>query len=165
MINVAEAATRKIGPLPAFAWGGIVGGGVLAWRMLHGGGGGGASSAFVQPVGGPGMDFEGGGGGGAAEGPATTLPPVGGSATGTSGGNGKIVLRLTGLANFWTNPLKTHDKTGTSGSYIVEKVTIGGRNWYKIISAANGGATSRKGWYIPRYSKDPSYYKTTVTTA
>jgi hypothetical protein len=63
MIDVAEAATRKIGPLPAIAWGGIVGGGILVFKFLRGGSGG-ASSQFGQVVGGGNIDFEDGAGGG-----------------------------------------------------------------------------------------------------
>lgn len=74
-IDVGEAATRKIGPLPAWAWGAVVGGGYLVYRVASGGGSGGASSPFVQPIaGGDAFDYEGaagGGGGGASSGSGT----------------------------------------------------------------------------------------------
>lgn len=84
MIDIQAAATRKIGPLPAFAWGGIVGGGILAWRILHGGSASG-SSPYGQVIGGTGnINFEdgaGGGGGGGTGGvtddgsvPTTVVP-------------------------------------------------------------------------------------------
>lgn len=34
MVDLKEALTRKLGPLPVWAWGGIAGGGVLALRRL-----------------------------------------------------------------------------------------------------------------------------------
>lgn len=77
-IDIAAAATRKIGPLPAFAWGGIVGGGLLAYKLLRGDSG--ASSQFGQVVGGGNIDFEdgagGGGGGGADPGTDVVTPPA-----------------------------------------------------------------------------------------
>lgn len=38
-VDVKEAATRKLGPLPVWAWAGVVGGAVIVSRMLRGGGG------------------------------------------------------------------------------------------------------------------------------
>lgn len=76
MIDVKEAATHKIGPLPAWAWGAVVGGGVLVYRLVSGGG---SSSPFAATLaGGTPYDYEalaaaggaGGGGGG-----STTPPP------------------------------------------------------------------------------------------
>lgn len=40
-IDIQEAATRKIGPLPVYGWALVVGGGFLLLRVLGGGGGGG----------------------------------------------------------------------------------------------------------------------------
>lgn len=54
-VDVKEAATRKIGPLPVWAWAGVVGGAVLLTRVLRGGGSGGGStveSGTPQIVGG-----------------------------------------------------------------------------------------------------------------
>lgn len=48
MPEITEALTRKIGPLPVWAWGGVVGGGILVARALTGGSGG--SGASVSPV-------------------------------------------------------------------------------------------------------------------
>lgn len=56
MPSVPEALTRKLGPLPTYAWGAVVGGAVLGVKLLRGGGGG-ASSAAVQSVGGDGADL------------------------------------------------------------------------------------------------------------
>lgn len=36
MDRIREAMTRKIGPLPAWAWGGLAAGGVWAWRGFRG---------------------------------------------------------------------------------------------------------------------------------
>lgn len=81
MVDIAEAATRKIGPLPAWAWGGVVGVGLLVYRATSGGSDG-ASSPFVQPVsGGEPFDFGAGGGSGGASGsgsnPATPTVTTG----------------------------------------------------------------------------------------
>lgn len=57
-MDVKAAATRKIGPLPAWGWGVAIGGALLAFRFLRGGGSGG------------------GGGGNGAE-PDTILVPSG----------------------------------------------------------------------------------------
>lgn len=66
-MDVGGALTRKIGPLPVWAWGGVVGGSLLAYRALTGSGGGGAVSSAVTPVGGGLADpSEGSGGGGAS---------------------------------------------------------------------------------------------------
>lgn len=43
--------TEKLGPLPAWAWGGIVGGGVIAWRLF-------TKRESNDPVEVPGEDFE-----------------------------------------------------------------------------------------------------------
>lgn len=45
MPDFKEALTRKIGPLPVWAWGGVVGGGLLVAKALTGGG----SGASVSP--------------------------------------------------------------------------------------------------------------------
>jgi hypothetical protein len=74
MVDIAEAATRKIGPLPAWAWGAVVGGGFLVYRAVSGGPKT-ASSPFVQPIaGGTPIDFGSGGGGGGST-TAPTPPP------------------------------------------------------------------------------------------
>lgn len=55
-MDVAAAATRKIGPLPAWGWGVAIGGGFLAIRMLRGGGSGGNGAqpeTILVPTGGP----------------------------------------------------------------------------------------------------------------
>lgn len=57
MVDLKEAATRKIGPLPAIAWGGIIGGGILAWRVLSGGGSSGGSGKVTSVGSDSGMDF------------------------------------------------------------------------------------------------------------
>jgi hypothetical protein len=57
-VDVKEALTRKLGPLPAWGWGVALGGGILAFRFIRGGIGGGsgeqaaASGAptFVNPA-------------------------------------------------------------------------------------------------------------------
>lgn len=56
MPDIGEALTRKLGPLPTWAWGGVVGGAVLGVRLLTGGRGG-ASGGAVASVGGDGADL------------------------------------------------------------------------------------------------------------
>jgi hypothetical protein len=74
MPDIRAALTRKIGPLPAWAWGGVVGGGLLAMRALTGGGSG-ESSPFVQPIaGGEPFDFDAGAGAGGASGGSGSIP-------------------------------------------------------------------------------------------
>lgn len=91
MVDIAEAATRKIGPLPAWAWGAVVGGGLLVYRLATGGGSGGASSSFVQPIaGGTPFDYDdhgatGGGGGTTTPTPTTPSPTTG-------GGSGRVPI-------------------------------------------------------------------------
>lgn len=70
MIDVGAALTRKIGPLPAVAWGGIIGVGVLVARTLRGGGTGG-SGGSPTIVGADLGDLSGGGGGSSNPGPPT----------------------------------------------------------------------------------------------
>ena len=81
MIDVGEALTRKIGPLPVVAWGAIVGGGILVARALRGGG---ASSTPVIIGAESGSNGGGGGGGAGSIGdpdgndsavPTVTVPP------------------------------------------------------------------------------------------
>lgn len=98
MVDIKEAATRKLGPLPVWAWGAVVGGGLLIYRVATGGGASdGASSPFVQPVGGN-VDYDdlggggivggGGGGGTTTPTPTTPSPTTGGGAPRRSpGGN------------------------------------------------------------------------------
>lgn len=63
MIDVGAALTRKIGPLPAVAWGAIVGGGILVARVLRGGAQAGSSSSPTI-LGATAEDGAGGGGAG-----------------------------------------------------------------------------------------------------
>lgn len=53
--DVGAAVTKRLGPLPVWAWAGVIGGGVLLVRLFSGGGGG-DSAGGVQyvPVGNPG---------------------------------------------------------------------------------------------------------------
>lgn len=53
-----NAITRKLGPLPVWAWAGIIGGTFLAVRLLRGGGGTAKQDATVQmiPTGAPPID-------------------------------------------------------------------------------------------------------------
>ncbi len=57
MIDVGAAATRKLGPLPTWAWAGVVGVGALAYRSLRGGGAAGHSSGTQATIGGDGAGF------------------------------------------------------------------------------------------------------------
>lgn len=82
MIDIKEAATRKIGPLPAWAWGAVIGGGLLVYGLVSGKG---ASSPFTQTLAnadGEPFDYAagsgGGGGGGGTGSPSdgTVATPV-----------------------------------------------------------------------------------------
>lgn len=153
MIDVGAALTRKIGPLPAVAWGAIIGGGVLVAKFLRGGSDG-SGGAPVVIGGDPGIDL-GGGGGGSSGGNG---PPVVDDVTNVPATVTRYKLTLTGLTFLFSNPTKPHDAKGASGSYIVEPVTIAGKRFWKIISTASGTASSRVGFYIPRYSGTASTY-------
>lgn len=76
MPDIGAALTRKLGPLPAWAWGAVVGGAVLGTRMLRGGSPG-ASSGLVRSVGGDGASYD-------FDGSPTGQGPGGGSATPTT---------------------------------------------------------------------------------
>ena len=85
MIDLREAATRKIGPLPAWAWGAVVGGGLVIYAAVSGKG---ASSPFQQTLAnadnpydyGDGSGAGGGGGVGDLNTPVTPSATVGGNA-------------------------------------------------------------------------------------
>lgn len=65
-IDVKESATRKIGPLPVWAWAGVVAGAVIIARRMRGSGGGTTVTAGTPAiVGGGGTDGTTGGGIGA----------------------------------------------------------------------------------------------------
>lgn len=64
MPGLTEAATRKVGPLPAWGWGAVAVGGFVAWRVFRGGGGNGTTAAGVPSVGAVGDSGGGGGGSG-----------------------------------------------------------------------------------------------------
>lgn len=51
-MDVGSAVTRKLGPLPAWAWGLAIGGAVLAMRLVRGGGAGGEPQRILVPSGG-----------------------------------------------------------------------------------------------------------------
>jgi hypothetical protein len=70
MLDIGEALTRKLGPLPVWAWGAVVGGGLLVAKTLTGGGGGGGAS--VSPV--------------ALNAATGDLPDLGASGSGSGGG-------------------------------------------------------------------------------
>lgn len=77
MVDIKDAATRKIGPLPAWAWGAVIGGGLIVYRMATGGG---SSSSSVQTLaGGLGDAGSGGGGGGGSN----IQDAIGGDGAGT----------------------------------------------------------------------------------
>lgn len=87
MVDLKEAATRKIGPLPAIAWGGIIGGGILAWRVLSGDGSSGGSGKVTSVGSDSGMDF---------------APEVGSGVSGTGAdavANGDLQNSITDLTN------------------------------------------------------------------
>lgn len=93
MIDVGEALTRKIGPLPVVAWGAIVGGGILVARALRGG----SSSSTPMIIG---AETGTGGAGGDASGynpdsdtsvPVATVPGYVGSPGWNNLGGGPII--------------------------------------------------------------------------
>lgn len=69
-MGLADAATRKVGPLPAWGWGAVVVGGYLAYRMMSGRSDG-TTDAGVPSVGSP-IPFDGFGSGGGGGGGGTT---------------------------------------------------------------------------------------------
>jgi len=76
MPDIAATLTRKVGPLPLWAWGAIIGGGIVAAKVLSGGGGGGSqqvlgTSNVPLPDG-----FDGTGGIGSGPGIVGDLPDV-----------------------------------------------------------------------------------------
>lgn len=76
MIDVGETLTRKLGPLPVWAWGAVVGGSIVVVRAVTGDKG--ASSPFVKPLADAagGMDFDPGSGGGGGSAPGATPTPA-----------------------------------------------------------------------------------------
>lgn len=58
MIDLGDALTRKLGPLPTWAWAGVVGVGALAYKALRGPAPQNGSSGKVQTIGGDGaLDY------------------------------------------------------------------------------------------------------------
>lgn len=96
-MNIAEAATRKLGPLPVWMYGVAVGGAFLAWRLFSGGGSsssGGTTDTLDDSDlgGGGGSDFEDDDliGPPGPAGPAGPAGPIGGTgATGEQGAPGE----------------------------------------------------------------------------
>src|SRR5690349_20714035 len=83
-----ETLTRKIGPLPVYAWAGVGVLGFVAFRVLTGGGGGQQTLGQITDAN-PVADDGGGGGDGVSH------SPVGTGGTGTVGGNGTSYTTLT----------------------------------------------------------------------
>ena len=156
-MDLKEQLTRKIGPLPVWAWGGVVGGGVLIAKAVTGGGG--ASSPFVTPIAqdGSGMNFGdplASGGGGGAEAPwwttlpggqtiidrppgdVTILPPP--SAPGTP----NVPAPITRLRLSLTGRTPISDASGNivrylrSGTFDAIKVRINDRTYWKVTNSA-----------------------------
>lgn len=48
--GIGAAFTRKLGPLPVWAWAVVIGGAGLGWRLMRGGGGGGGGTNTVQQI-------------------------------------------------------------------------------------------------------------------
>lgn len=89
MIDIKEAAQRRIGPLPAWVWGIAVGGAFVAWRMMSGQGGSGGTSSVLDS-----SDTSGDGGADDEDrdliGPAGPPGPIGATgATGAAGESGE----------------------------------------------------------------------------
>jgi hypothetical protein len=153
MPDIGETLQRKIGPLPVWAWGGVVGGGLLIAKTLTGGGGG-ASSPFVQPL------------AGGAQGAIDFADDVGSSGGGGGGGGGSTPapnpvaaisqrLSLTG-----STPIvdRTGKVIGTlkSGTFDVVKESFNGRTYWKITSVGASSGTTYTGGYIHATS-NPTY--------
>lgn len=83
MINVGEALGRRLGPLPAWAWGGIVGVGLLVWRSTD------RSSSSSATVGGATVGV--GGQGASLASPPVQLDGSSGSDAGTAAAGTAIV--------------------------------------------------------------------------
>ncbi len=74
MPDFGAALTRKVGPLPVYAWGAIIGGGVVVAKMVTGSGGGSGSSGTVLGSGGGQSTVVPAGGGGASDPGANVTP-------------------------------------------------------------------------------------------
>lgn len=112
MIDIREAATRKIGPLPAWAWGVVVGGGLLVYGLVSGKG---ASSPFQQTLASSGDGFDYGAGGGASGGASGG----GGSIDGGSPNGGTVTPT--------TPTTPTSPVTHTPSGPISTTPSVGGR--------------------------------------
>lgn len=191
MTDIKASLTKKVGPLPVYAWGAIIGGGIVVARKLTGGGATGGVGSGGVPVGSiidadPGVgDAIGGavGGGGAGGGtigsgtanPGTTTPgtsggTVGTGSTGTVGGNGTIrLLKVTAPTNFYKPTVlsKVFARLPIGRTYRVEPVTVKGLNYWRILSTSSGGTSKYKGYLIKRLggAKTPVTYHVTTTQA
>lgn len=97
-IDVKESATRKIGPLPVWAWAGVVAGAVIIARRMRGGGGGTAVTAGTPAI-------VGGGGSG-----------------GTTGGIGADTTALQSQLEQVTTQLETLQESGTANTDLIAQL-------------------------------------------
>lgn len=159
MPDIRETLTRKIGPLPLYAWGAIVGGGLLVARKLTGGGAGSGGTVLGTVT--DAVDASGGGGGS----DGATQPPAGTGSTGTVGGNGSVrILSISALTGAYKPTLldRISNRLPAGRSYRVEPVTIQGKNYWRILSTGAGATTTYKGYLIRRGA---STYSVTTTQA
>lgn len=157
--DIRATLTRQVGPLPLYAWGLLAGGGILIARKLTGGsatggvGGGGTVLGTVTDAD-PGI----GGGGSSGGGNGATQPPVGNGSTGTVGNTGKVTLvTLTketpiylpnSLSSIWRKlPALLN---GKPRSYRVAPVTLGGKNYWRILTTSTGAPSTYTGALIRR---------------
>lgn len=165
---ISEALQRPIGPLAAWQWGLVIGGGYIGYRILTGqgafpsGGSSGGSSGAGAAIGDPG--FTGGSQGEPGPvGPQGPPGPTGGTSGGTTGlPSGLLSLFTAGhrTAIYGANgKIVAYVKTGT---YQVIKVKVGGV-WRYIIQSG-----PRKGQYFlaePWYVIKPIVNSTTQTVS
>lgn len=167
MTDIKATLTKQIGPLPVYAWGALVGGGILIARKLTGGGvagvGGGGTPLGTIVDADPGT----GGGGGSGGSDGGTQPPAGTGSTGTVGGNGTTRILtvnaetpLYAASGSLSKIIAKIFGTSKSKAFRVQLVTVNGHKFWKIISRDNGTSTIHAGQLI-RYGGKTYTVKTT----
>ena len=151
---ISEALQRPIGPLAAWQWGIVIGGGYIGYRILTGQGafpGGGGSSGVTSggaAVGDPGFSS----GSQGEPGPVGPQGPAGPSGGGTTTGG-----TSSGLMSLFTNNHRTaiYDAAGKvvayvkSGTYQVKRIKVG-NVWHYVIQSgpSKGQYFLAEPWYV-----------------
>jgi hypothetical protein len=154
MADIKGALTRPLGPLPAWGWGVVIGGGYLLYRFLKTGSAFGGSSSSGSTTGTlessiPGSDYLTGGGGGAGPGGGgtTTTPGTTTDITNPSGALPGRVVNATGAAlvdAYYANKPNFPGMTGAQqGGNIRSNPAMTLAQWLNIAST---------GTYLPNAS-------------